>query len=255
MDNIINIKSGVRYDLYIGRANKTYNLLQSKWANPFIIGRDGERSEVLNKYHKWILNQPELLNDLYELDSKILACWCDIDKGEQCHGQILLGLREFQKKNLLTMNDIKLLKPLNKTKYKIAVIGSRSVQDKKIVFDYLDSKYDKIEMIVSGGANGPDSYGAEWAAQKGFPCLIFNAQWHDKNNIYNKGAGYRRNHDIIKSCDICVSFYDGISRGTKHSMELCKQYNKKLIIIDCKKPEIDAIESTWDLPKKEENEF
>jgi hypothetical protein len=147
-----------------------------------------------------------------------------------------------------------MLAPVPK-KYKIAVIGSRSVQDKKIVFDYLDSKYDKIEMIISGGASGPDSYSAEWAAQKGFTCLIFNARWHDKNGVYDKGAGYRRNHDIIKNCQICVSFYDGVSRGTKHSMELCQQYNKKLIVIDCKQQEKDAIESTWDEPKNEESEF
>ena len=30
------------YDIYIGRG--------SKWGNPFIIGQDGNREEVINKY-------------------------------------------------------------------------------------------------------------------------------------------------------------------------------------------------------------
>jgi len=35
------------YDIYIGRANK--DLPKSKWANPWVIGRDGTREEVIEK--------------------------------------------------------------------------------------------------------------------------------------------------------------------------------------------------------------
>lgn len=125
------------------------------------------------------------------------------------------------------------MEKLNK-KYKLAVIGSRTITDKKIVFNYLDSKYDKIEMIISGGASGPDEFGRQWAQDNGLPCLIHYAKWRDKEGFPNKGAGYARNHNIIKDCDICVCFYDGQSKGSKHSMDLCKEYGKKLIVIDCK---------------------
>lgn len=33
------------YDIYIGR--KCYGLPQSKWGNPFVIGKDGTREEVI----------------------------------------------------------------------------------------------------------------------------------------------------------------------------------------------------------------
>ena len=56
------------YDVYIGRG--------SKWGNPFKIGRDGTRGDVIVKYREWILNNTELLEDLYELDGKVLGCWC-----------------------------------------------------------------------------------------------------------------------------------------------------------------------------------
>lgn len=69
------------YDVYIGRP--------SKWGNPFLIGKDGTRYEVMLKYLSWLRNQPELLDALPELKDKVLGCWCD---PEPCHGDILACL-------------------------------------------------------------------------------------------------------------------------------------------------------------------
>lgn len=69
------------YDIYIGRP--------SKWGNPFSIGKDGTRKEVIEKYRNWIKNQPELLKDLVELKGKVLGCWC---KPHPCHGDVLVEL-------------------------------------------------------------------------------------------------------------------------------------------------------------------
>lgn len=70
-----------KYDVYIGRP--------SKWGNPFEIGKDGDREEVIKKYREWILTQEDLLNQLYVLKGKILGCWCYPLK---CHGDILIEL-------------------------------------------------------------------------------------------------------------------------------------------------------------------
>ena len=66
------------YDVYIGRP--------SKWGNPFTIGKDGTREEVIQKYIDWLMDQPELLNSVNELRGKILGCWCHPNA---CHGDIL----------------------------------------------------------------------------------------------------------------------------------------------------------------------
>ncbi len=66
------------YDVYIGRP--------SKWGNPFEIGKDGDRFEVIKKYRKWLLNNPELMNSLPELKGKTLGCWCS---PQACHGDVL----------------------------------------------------------------------------------------------------------------------------------------------------------------------
>ncbi|RDJ35281.1 MAG: DUF4326 domain-containing protein [Crenarchaeota archaeon] len=69
------------YDVYIGRP--------SKWGNPFVVGRDGNREEVIVQYEKWILTQTHLLNALHELKGKVLGCWCS---PKACHGDVLVRL-------------------------------------------------------------------------------------------------------------------------------------------------------------------
>lgn len=68
-------------DVFIGRP--------SKWGNPFVIGKDGDRAEVIAKYRAWIATQPHLLAALPELRGKRLACFC---APQACHGDVLAEL-------------------------------------------------------------------------------------------------------------------------------------------------------------------
>jgi len=72
-----------RHDVYIGRP--------SKWANPFVIGVDGTREEVIEKYRDWVRRQPHLMAALPELKGKVLGCWCH---PQGCHGDVLIELLE-----------------------------------------------------------------------------------------------------------------------------------------------------------------
>jgi hypothetical protein len=71
------------YDVFIARP--------SKWGNPFVIGQDGSRAEVIEKYERWILSQPVLLSALPELRGKVLGCWCS---PKACHGDVLARLAD-----------------------------------------------------------------------------------------------------------------------------------------------------------------
>jgi len=75
--------------VYIGRQIPWLRLPRSRWANPFKIGRDGGRAEVIAKYRDYLLFGPELMAALPELRGKDLACWCS---PEACHGEVLLEL-------------------------------------------------------------------------------------------------------------------------------------------------------------------
>jgi hypothetical protein len=88
---VVNIKTRARFDVYVGRYNLTYGLRSSKWANPFKIGRDGTREEVIEKYRRRVLETPSLMADLGELRGRVLGCWC---KPAACHGDVLAELAD-----------------------------------------------------------------------------------------------------------------------------------------------------------------
>jgi len=69
------------YDVYIGRP--------SKWGNPYIIGPDGTREEVIQKYERHVRTSKILMNALPSLAGKVLGCWCP---PKPCHGEILIKL-------------------------------------------------------------------------------------------------------------------------------------------------------------------
>ena len=70
------------YDIFIGRP--------SEWGNPYEIGKDGTRDEVIAKYEEYIRNSPQLLNKIASLRGKVLGCFCSPHR--RCHGEILLKL-------------------------------------------------------------------------------------------------------------------------------------------------------------------
>lgn len=71
------------FDVYIGRP--------SKWGNPFVIGKDGTRDEVIAKYEQYIKSRTGLMAALPELKGKTLGCWCSPAK---CHGDVLANLAD-----------------------------------------------------------------------------------------------------------------------------------------------------------------
>lgn len=68
-----------RYDVYIGRP--------SAFGNPFVIGKDGDRDDVIRKFEQYLLKDEALMaRAKKELKGKVLGCFCAPQK---CHGDIL----------------------------------------------------------------------------------------------------------------------------------------------------------------------
>ena len=87
MTRVVNIAKE-SFDVYIGRPGKG---LHSIWGNPFVIGKDGTRAEVIAKYKEYIISNPVLMNMLPTLKGKTLGCFC---KPQACHGDVLVQLLE-----------------------------------------------------------------------------------------------------------------------------------------------------------------
>ena len=75
---VVNVRTS-NYDVYIGRP--------SKWGNPFCIGRDGTRSQVIRNYRVYARRFTR--DDLEELRGKRLGCYCH---PLPCHGDVLVSL-------------------------------------------------------------------------------------------------------------------------------------------------------------------
>lgn len=73
------------HDVYIGRP--------SKWGNPYTIGPDGGRAEVIEKYRKYVTGSKRLMSCLHELKGKRLGCFC---APKPCHGDVLKELADGQ---------------------------------------------------------------------------------------------------------------------------------------------------------------
>jgi len=83
----VNIKKGHKFDVYIGRNGKGRSIL----GNPYSIGIDGDREEVIRKYaYDFILKwktEPEFRDAVMVCEGKRLGCFC---KPELCHGDVII---------------------------------------------------------------------------------------------------------------------------------------------------------------------
>jgi hypothetical protein len=102
-----NLKEWMEDDnnVYIARGGvvfidgRRFPTFSSKFANPFKVGKDGSRQEVISKYRAYIVellnSSPELVQELLNLQGKSLGCWCH---PQPCHGDVLLELiKEYPK--------------------------------------------------------------------------------------------------------------------------------------------------------------
>jgi hypothetical protein len=108
---------------------------------------------------------------------------------------------------------------------KVAVIGSRSFNDYERLKDTL-SKID-VSLLVSGGANGADKLGEQYANENNIPTKIFLPDWEK----HGKAAGFLRNTDIINEAELVVAFWDQQSNGTRDSIQKAEKQGKKVMIV------------------------
>ena len=102
---VVNQKQAGKVGTYIGRP--------SPLGNPFVVGRDGTREEVIGKFRRYVWTEiqsekgpvVEAINGLTERAMKgeaiVLRCWCT---PLACHGEVIVqciawAVRELMKEN------------------------------------------------------------------------------------------------------------------------------------------------------------
>lgn len=112
---------------------------------------------------------------------------------------------------------------------KVGVIGSRTGFSRSKVFSFLDDTIKPDDIIVSGGANGVDSFAEEYADLKGLTKLIYKP---DFSKGYDVKKYFERNKKIIETSDLIIAFWDKTSKGTKFGIEYAKSLNKDIVIVN-----------------------
>ena len=89
MTQVVNIKSGDQYDVYIGRSGKG---IYSEFGNPFPVPQYSIfKSLKLYELHlrNRLIVDPDFKSRLLALDGKRLGCFC---KPNLCHGDVIIKL-------------------------------------------------------------------------------------------------------------------------------------------------------------------
>ena len=113
---------------------------------------------------------------------------------------------------------------------KTIIAGSRSFDDIKLVYRAIAESDFYITEVVSGTANGIDKLGEEYARNFRLKVKRFPAMW----DIYGKSAGYIRNVQMAEYSDALVAVWDGVSKGTKHMIDIAKAKGLKVYVYTAK---------------------
>lgn len=123
---------------------------------------------------------------------------------------------------------------------RVIIAGTRTFNDyyflRKTVQKILDHKINAPyqTVIISGTARGADTLGERYAEENGYLIKRFPADW----NTYGKSAGYIRNEQMAKyacadgNTGVLIAFWDGVSRGTMHMINLARKYGLDVHVVD-----------------------
>lgn len=106
----------------------------------------------------------------------------------------------------------------------LLIAGSRSITD----FDIAPYIPEDTHLIVSGGATGVDKLAEEYADKKRISKLILQPQYE----LYGRAAPLKRNDLMVNVCNKVLIFWDGKSKGTKHTIDYAKKLGKHIDIVN-----------------------
>ena len=133
---------------------------------------------------------------------------------------------------------------------RIIIAGSRDFNDYKILFRKCNEIFAQLSEeglltgsiiedvknmeIVSGGARGADKLGELFAKEHDIKVKKFIPDWERQG----KSAGYKRNEQMAlyakEDNGILIAFWDGVSKGTNHMINLAKKYGLKVFVVNYK---------------------
>lgn len=112
---------------------------------------------------------------------------------------------------------------------RVIIAGGRDYEDYnklECVVDHMLSKLMDTHdiVIISGGARGADVMAMRYANHRGFELIVMPADW----DTHGRSAGYKRNVQMAEAATHLIAFWDGVSRGTKHMIDIAHSMKIKV---------------------------
>jgi len=112
----------------------------------------------------------------------------------------------------------------------VGIVGSRKFDNYealKAVADTLPAKE-----IASSGAAGADTLAERYANEKNLPIKIFLPKFKtDPATPYHPGWFHARNRALAEYADVIVACWDGVSAGTKSTIQHAKKIGKQIYLV------------------------
>lgn len=114
---------------------------------------------------------------------------------------------------------------------KLGIVGSRTPgvtydEWEKLLLEKIDPL--KVELVISGGAKGVDTFAKLFAGRHHIPYMEFAPQY----SVYGKYATLKRNTQIVSEANTVIAFPTSDSRGTLHSIKEAKRLGRRLIVVN-----------------------
>ena len=111
---------------------------------------------------------------------------------------------------------------------RVIVAGSRTINDRELVFKTIETSGLEITTVISGCcSSGVDKLGEAWAASKGIPVDRYPANWE----IYGRMAGPIRNGVMAQKADALILVWDGKSAGSSSMKSAATNRGLKIVEI------------------------
>lgn len=118
---------------------------------------------------------------------------------------------------------------------KLAIIGSRSIQNSAYVFGCIEDwkkRYQPTNLVIlAGGADGVDDWAERWAKVNSVDFVLFKPYFMiDNQSPYSSRHFFMRNKQLVLNADHVLAIWDGKSNGTNFGIKYAKKVHKPITI-------------------------
>lgn len=101
----------------------------------------------------------------------------------------------------------------------VGITGSRKYPHPEVVRNFVDRCLTTTGIVSGACENAPDRWAVDTAKEGGKPYKELPANWYPNGKL-DRSAGFKRNIEIVAAATYMVGFWDGTSRGTRHTIAL-----------------------------------